>query len=195
VAKTHCQNCGESAARSYDNWLLCEKCAVRFEEQDQRWAEYQAGLITWNTSQHDPFWRGWLKSWELFTTIRTRATAEGQLLGAVADGEVFECLRGVYDPWLRVWRTETEVIVAYQSTWELPAEDSGLQVFHDWAAQLRQSAPLELGLVRDGSSYGAVSAGVGLPPVVKWAQAGDWAAMIRTWFVEGFDTRPLAPWP
>jgi hypothetical protein len=86
--------------------------------------------------------------------------------------------------------------VAYPTPEELyglPDSGEGLREFDAWVWHLRHSPPLELGFVRDRSSYGAVSTGVGLPPLVKWAQAGDWAAMGRTWFVgEG---RPLAPWP
>jgi hypothetical protein len=132
----------------------------------------------------------------LFVTLRDTAPRVGKRIHRAAGGEVFECLRGVHDCWLQVWVADTEVIVAYPTLEELyglPDSGEGLREFDAWVWHLRHSPPLELGFVRDRSSYGAVSKGVGLPPLVKWAQAGDWAAMGRTWFVgEG---RPLAPWP
>ena len=62
-----------------------------------------------------------------------------------------------------------------------------------WISHLRESPPQELGHVRGRCSYGAVSADIGLPPVVKWAQAGDWAAAARTWHVG--EDGPLTTWP
>jgi hypothetical protein len=180
-----CQNCGEPPSRTYDGWLLCEKCAGRFEESDQQWAEYQSGRIVWNASVHDPFWRGWLTSWELFATIHEFAPRVGNHIHSVAGGEVYECLRDVLNVWLQVWVADSELIATY-------ATEAGLLDFVGLVRHLRNSPALELGQVRDGSSYGAVSAGVGVPPVVKWAQAGDWAATARAWFMNG---RPLAPWP
>jgi uncharacterized Zn finger protein (UPF0148 family) len=43
VAEEHCQNCGEPAVRPYDGWLLCEKCALRFEEYDRNADARDAG--------------------------------------------------------------------------------------------------------------------------------------------------------
>jgi hypothetical protein len=42
---------------------------------------------------------------------------------------------------------------------------------------------LELGKVREASSYGAYVIPGHPLPVVKWAQTGDWAAIARNWFV------------
>jgi hypothetical protein len=177
-------------------WLVCQKCASRFEEYDRNAAARDAGQLQWNVSQHDPFWRGWLTSWELFAAVRDTAPRVGKHIHSVAGGDVYECLRGVYDCWLQVWVSGDEVLVAYPPSGELygwPDSPDGLHEFEGWARHLRGSAPLELGRVRDRCSYGAAFAGVGMPPVVKWAQAGDWAAAARTWYVgEG---RPLAPWP
>jgi hypothetical protein len=78
------------------------------------------------------------------------------------------------------------VVVAYPSIGErygLLSEVEGLHEFAEWIQHLRDSAPLELGKVRGRSSYGAArpSEHAG-PPVVKWAQCGDWAALARGWY-------------
>jgi hypothetical protein len=191
-----CQHCGEPAARCYDDWLLCEKCASRFEECDRNADARDAGLLQWNVSQHDPFWRGWLRSWELFAAVRDTAPQVGKRIHRVAGGDVYECLRGVYDCWLQVWVADAELLVAYPPSGELygwPDQAEGLHEFEEWVGHLRGSPPLELGRVRGRCSYGATSVCVGEPPIVKWAQAGDWAAAARTWHVG--ESRPLAPWP
>jgi hypothetical protein len=196
VPEARCQHCGEPAARLHGGWLVCGKCASRFEEYDRNADARDAGLLRWNTSQHDPFWRGWLTSWELFAAIRDTAPRIGKRIHSTCGGDVFECLRGMCGCWLQVWVTDTEVVVAYPTAGELygrPDVDEGLHEFEAWVGHLRHSAPQELGFVRGRCSYGAASRGAGTPPAVKWAQAGDWAAAARTWFIG--EERPLAPWP
>lgn len=191
-----CQNCGEPASRVQGDWQVCEKCAGRFEEYDRNRDAADAGLLDWNTSQHDPFWRGWLSSWELFAAIRDTAPRIGNCIHRVAGGQVFECLRSTIDCWLQVWLTDTEVLVAYPSMgerYDWSGDPDGPHQFVEWARHLRESQALELGLVRGRCSYGALFAGARVPPVVKWAQAGDWAMAARTWHI-GPD-RVLAPWP
>lgn len=73
------------------------------------------------------------------------------------------------------------------------ATPDGPHQFTEWAVHLRESPPLELGRVRERCSFGAVFAGDGVPPIIKWAQAGDWASAARTWHVG--EHGPLAPWP
>jgi hypothetical protein len=193
---SRCQHCGEPAARVQDAWLLCEKCASRFEEYDRNAEARDAGLLQWNTSQHDPFWRGWLTSWELYAAIRDTAPRIGRRILHIAGGDVFDCSHGVPNRWLQVWLSDNEVLVAYPPYGELygwAESPDGPQEFSAWARHLRNSPPLELGRVRGRCSYGATRTGVKTPPVVKWAQAGDWAAGARAWHVgEG---RVLAPWP
>lgn len=191
-----CQNCGEPAVQMQADWLVCARCAARFDEYDRNRAAADAGLFQWNTSQHDPFWRGWLTSWQLLATLRASAPRVGKHLARVADGDVFECLRGVYDCWLQVWLSNTEVLVAYPPTGELfgmPDHLEGLHQFAAWADDLRTAPSLVLGQARERCSYGAVVASVGGPPVVKWAQRGDWAAMAHTWYTEQNPTSPT--WP
>jgi hypothetical protein len=57
---------------------------------------------------------------------------------------------------------------------------AALPEFAGWIDHLRSTVPLQLGTARGRSSYGAETprcpAGF---PVLKWAQAGDWAAMAR----------------
>jgi hypothetical protein len=194
--ESRCQNCGEPATREQGGRLVCEDCACRFDEYDRNREAADAGLIQWTLSRHDPFWRGWLTSWELFAAVRETAPRVGKCIHTVAGGEVFECLRGAIDCWLQVWLTDTEVLVAYPPAGKLygwPDHPDGPHQFEEWAGHLRGSPPLELGRVRDRCSYGAVFGGAGVSPVVKWAQAGDWSAAARTWHIG--PGRPLAPWP
>jgi hypothetical protein len=194
--ESSCQHCGEPAVRVYDGWPLCEKCASRFAEYDRNRNAADSGLIEWNVSQHDPFWRGWLTSWELFAAFRDTAPRVGNRIHTIAGGDVFECLRGAADCWLQVWVSDDGVLVAYPPLSELygwTESPDGLHQFEEWAEYLRESPPLELGRVRDRCSYGALFAHVGVPPRGKWAQAGDWAAAGRTWHIGPH--RRLAPWP
>lgn len=179
-----CQSCGEPAALDDNHGPVCETCAARFAEYDRHRAAADAGVVQWNESLHDPFWRDWLESWELFAIACTMAPRIGRHIHSVAGGDIFECFREECECWLQVWVSDCEALIAYAPF----AERYGLQglaesphEFEAWAGHLRASPPLELGSVRDRCSYGAVSTGVGRPPMVKWAQAGDWAAMIRNW--------------
>jgi hypothetical protein len=175
---------------------VCEKCASRFEEYDRNADARDAGLLQWNVSQHDPFWRDWLLSFDLFAAVRDIAPRVGKRIHSVAGGDVYECLRGVYACWLQVWVAEAEVLVAYpplSDLYKVAPSTEGFHEFEGWIDHLRRSPPLELGCVRGRCRYGAASVRVGEPPVVKWAQAGDWAAAARTWNVG--ESRQLAPWP
>jgi hypothetical protein len=196
LTKPSCQNCGEPAARPYDGWTLCEKCALRFEEYDRNAGARDAGLLQWNVSRHDPFWRAWLTSRELFDTIRQTVPRVGTPIHSVLGGDVFEWGRGQH-PWVQVWVAPAEVVVAYASNSERYGrrdETEGLHELEGWIEHLRHSEPLELGRVRGRSSYGALSPRAEQHlPTVKWAQAGDWAALARGWFVG--DSRQRAPWP
>ena len=190
-----CRICGEPAVRSNDGWLVCELCDARLAEAERRWAEYEDGRITWNTSQHDPFWRGWLLSRELFETIHGTAPRVGQKLRSALGGDLFEYGRDS-SCWVQVWVAPSEVVAAYPSVDErfgrLDTEGGPFE-FEGWIGHLRYSAPLELGHGRGRCSYGATLPTASPSPVVKWAQAGDWAALARSWFIgEG---QVLAPWP
>lgn len=175
--------------------MLCRKCVLRFEEYDRNRAAADAGFLEWNVSQHDPFWRGWLTSRELFDAIRETAPRIGKLVHRAAGGDVFECLRGELSCWLQVWLSEDEVIVAYPTAGELynwPDDPDGFHQFDDWICHLRESPSLELGRVRDRCCYGVLFSGHGKRPKVKWAQAGDWASAARSWHAGA--RRELAPW-
>ncbi len=132
----------------------------------------------------------------MYTAIRGTAPQVGNRIDSIAGWDLFECLRGELDCWLQVWLSDTEVLVAYAPASERYGwldHPDGPHEFEEWATHLRGSPPLELGDVRDRCSYVAVFAGDGIPPIVKWAQAGDWASAARTWHVGGH--RQLGPWP
>jgi hypothetical protein len=177
-----CHDCGGPATREHAGYPLCEQCAAASEEYDRNHAAAAAGLIEWNTSLHDPWWRNWLTSRELYAAFRNSAPLAGRRIHTVAGGEVFECC--VHDRRLQVWLTDSEVLVAYAPVAEQygwPDHPDGPHQFEEWAAHLRGSPPLQLGRVRGRCSYGAAGATTGVPPSVKWAQAGDWAAAARAW--------------
>jgi hypothetical protein len=151
------------------------------------------GTLIWNTSFHEPWWRAWLTSWQLFATYRDMAPQVGRVIHRVAGGCVFEYHPADFAIWVQVWLAPGEMLVAYPSMAEVYGaqgpEFGGLFEFDEWVAHLRNSSPLELGYVRERCSYGAMWSGdISTPPVVKWAQAGDWAALARNWYIAGMDS-------
>jgi hypothetical protein len=188
------------ASRWFEGSWLCEKCASRFEEYDRNWRAHDAGQVDWNTSQHDPFWRGWLTSRELFDSIRATAPRLSQRIHSMFGGDVFEFDRGG-NCWVQIWLSATETVVAYPSLsdrYDWHDESEGLHEFADWIEHLHVSDALELGQVRGRSRYGAIAPTADRScPTVKWAQAGDWAALARGWYLQPFVEagRKLAPWP
>jgi hypothetical protein len=136
---------------------------------------------TWNTSQDDPWWRDWLTSRELFDVYHEVIPRIGTPIADLLDGTVFtyeQCNCEV-----EVWVSPTGVVVAYPSLVRYSTPDrrwETLSEFAGWIDHLRNAEPLPLGRVRGRSSYGASCPGQpASPPVVKWAQCGDWAALAR----------------
>lgn len=159
----------------------------QWEETAQLVALRESGHF--NVSRHEPWWRAWLTSWQLFTTYRDAAPRVGRPVHTVSGGTVFEYRPEQLSIWVQVWLAPGEVVVAYPSIAEQyggsPAEYGGLHEFAEWIDLLRRSPPLELGRTRDRSSYGARWSGqIADPPDVKWAQAGDWAALARNWYFD-----------
>lgn len=153
----------------------CAPCWEWYAEDQTRWAKVERSGGVWNAFKDDPWCRNWLISCELFETYRQFAPEYGRKIHAILRGDIFEYGRDTSCCWVQVWVAPREVIVAYDA--------GALGHFEPWVEHLRHSEPLELGQVRDGSSYGAyVITGHPLP-VVKWAQTGDWAALARGWFV------------
>ncbi len=141
----------------------------------------QASGGVWNCSQDDPWCRHWLLSRELFITYRHLAPRLGARVQSVNDGELYAW--GQENCRLLVWVSGTEVVVAYGTVDGFPEEESH-QIFAGLIHHLRHSEPLELGKVRERSSYGAVYPDRRKPlPLVKWAQYGDWAAFARHWYL------------
>jgi hypothetical protein len=121
-----------------------------------------------------------LLSRELFITYHHLAPRLGERVQGVLGGELFAW--GIPNCQVLVWVSSAEVVVNY-GTIDGYSEKERFQVFASLIHHLRHSEPLELGKVRDGSSYGAVSADRHNPlPKVKWAQFGDWAAFARGWY-------------
>jgi hypothetical protein len=153
----------------------------------------------WNVSRHDPWWRAWLTSWQLFATYRDVAPRVGVEVSAVFDGALYECNSDGEAISVQVWiaRTGRELIVAYPSFYEQHGlhEFGGPWEFEEWIGRLRLAPPFELGHGIDARCrYGATWSGdPATPPVVKWATSGDWAALARNWYyarVEGEASRP-----
>lgn len=191
---TSCQNCGLPATRIFDRWTLCEKCALRYQEQDRWWADYQAGRTPFNTSLYDPFYRGWLLSSELFDTVTEHAPTKCRKIDHFLGGDLLEFGRDT-GCWVQIWLAPNMVLVAYPTVGERNGFDwpeESIHEFNEWTWHLRNSEPQLLGHVRGRCSYGAYSVPGHTLPIVKWAQYGDWAALARTWFV---GDRTLAPWP
>jgi len=122
----------------------------------------------------------WLTSRQLFNTLLFFGPRKGVPICRVAGGDVFECGKGE-DCTIRIWVADLKVIVAYPNS--DPSAEGVDVTFEKWAGELREN-PLELGCVRDQSSYGAIWDGNERhPPTIKWAQAGDWAALARRCFI------------
>jgi hypothetical protein len=132
----------------------------------------------WNMSRDDPWWRDWLTSEELFRTYSARIRSLGRPVGALMDGTIYDFDSG-RSCHVRVWMSATEIIGMYSS--EFTANRSN--DFVPLIADLRNAPALELGRVRGDSSYGAYY-DVSTKLIIKWAQAGDWAAMVRNWHLE-----------
>ncbi len=193
--QSDCQVCSRPATGYYESLLLCAGCLDRMKECDHNWLMSEAGLFEWNTSAHDPFWRDWLQSRELFNVFRNTAQLDGKHLWHVAGGEVFEWSPEEIDCRLQVWVCNWEVMVAYPTAGELYGLDDdteGPHQFEEWRTHLRTSRPLETGMVRGRCSYGAFVADSNATPTVKWAQAGDWAAAARNFGCNG-DKRLMFP--
>jgi hypothetical protein len=129
-----------------------------------------------------------LISRDLFLTYHDLAPRFGKRIHTVLGGDVFECGRSELPGSgcaVDVWVSPTEVIVAYAPfrVSEKDPGDVGLKELEGLIHELRRSAPLPLGKVRDGSSYGARMERDEGSPVIKWAQYGDWAGLARGWYL------------
>jgi hypothetical protein len=135
-----------------------------------------------NQSRDDPWNRAWLTSRELFYAHANAARHGGVPIHSVLGGTVFEFGRDGNN-WLQVWASPTEVIAASPPSgarYGYHDESEVLHQFEELIRHLRGSDPLELGRVREGSSYGATCE-PGAAPVLKWAQRGDWMFHYRDW--------------
>src|SRR5689334_9634925 len=140
--------------------------------------------VDFNQSRDDPWQRAWLTSRELFIAYHNIARHGGEPIHRLLGGVVY-----AYDSGrscaVQVWVSPTEVIVAYHpvgSQYGFRDEREGFHEFDEWIHHLRRSEPLELGFVRNRSSYGAVfNPGVAAVPAVKWGQRGDWMFIPRDW--------------
>ena len=168
-----CSYCGTPAVPGKPDPPWCARCWEWYAEDQKRWVEVQQSGGIWNASQDDPWCRNWLISRDLFETYRQLAPKYGQKIHATLGGDVFEFGRES-SCWVQVWVARREVVVAY---------GDAASNFEHWVEQVRHSAPLELGQVREGSSYGAYVIPGHRLPVVKWAQTGDWAGLARGWFI------------
>jgi hypothetical protein len=176
-----CQGCGKPATPAPPGLPLCERCRGMAEEAERRWEEVHRAGGTWNTSQDDPFWRTWLTSRELFAVFHEIIPRLGTPIHSVLGGTVFAYEeRGCR---VEVWAAPGGVVVAYPVHGlyrDSESERAALPEFAGWIDHLRHAEPLELGRVRGRSSYGAEAPrSPDAIPVLKWAQAGDWAAMAR----------------
>ena len=179
--EVRCSYCGSPAVPDRPDPPWCARCWDWYAEDQKRWAEVHAAGGVWNPSQGDPWCRQWLLSRELFVTYHYLAPRLGERVQSFLDGELFQC--GIPICPVLVWLSGTEVVVGYGTIAGF-SEMERSHVFQSLVHHLRHSEPLELGKVRDGSSYGAVYADrrVALPEV-KWAQYGDWAGLARGWYV------------
>ena len=111
----------------------------------------------WNRSRHDPWWRDWLTSRELFDWYHDFFPRLGERLHGMLDGEVFEYKCDGNHP-IQAWISTSEVIVAYVPFDErhVVGTRGGLEEFAGWVDHLRCSEPMALGRVRGRSSYGAI---------------------------------------
>lgn len=136
---------------------------------------------SWNPSQDDPWWRDWLTSRALFAVYHEVIPRIGMPIGNLLGGTVFTCEESCCQ--VEVWVAPAEVVVAYPVWGQYTSPNQqreALPEFERWIDHLRHSEPLALGRVRGRSSYGAACpSSPAAPPAVKWAQAGDWAALAR----------------
>ena len=139
---------------------------------------------SWNPSQDDPWWRDWLTSRELFAVYHEVIPRIGTPIGSLLNGTIFTCEESRCQ--VEVWVSPAEVVVAYPvwgPQYTSPSQQrEALPEFEGWIDHLRHSEPLPLGRVRGRSSYGATGQSPSATAhAVKWAQAGDWAALARLW--------------
>jgi hypothetical protein len=122
-----------------------------------------------------------LLSRELFLTYHHLAPRFGARVQSLLDGELFAW--GIPNCEVLVWVSGAEVVVSF-GTLDDYTERERCEVWERLVHHLRHAEPLELGKIRERSSYGAVYADRREPlPEVKWAQFGDWAAFARGWYV------------
>ena len=176
-----CEYCGEATPPGPVGGRICARCRERDREDDWRWAEVAEAGGTWNTSQDDPWWRDLLMSRGLFDVYHEIIPRLGAPIADVLDGTVFAYERCSCE--VEVWVSPIGVVVAYPALGRYTTPDQRretLPEFSGWIDDLRHSEPLPLGQVRGRSSYGAIGpASPSAPPAVRWAQAGDWAALAR----------------
>jgi hypothetical protein len=176
-----CHWCGKPAISAQSGSPFCAHCHEREQESNRRWEEIAKAGGIWNPSRDDLWWRDWLTSRELFAVYHEVMPCVATPTHCLLGGTVF----GYEEPGCRVevWISESEVVVAYPVTGmyrDSELERAALIEFEGWIDHLRHSEPLELGSVRGRSSYGAAHSGLDdAAPTIKWAQAGDWAAMGR----------------
>jgi hypothetical protein len=176
-----CEWCGGPAVLAPGEPLYCARCRERDAEWHRNWEEVRRSGGDWSPSRHDPWWRDWLTSRELFDWYHDSFPRLGERIHSILDGEVFEYNGDGHHP-VQAWISTSEVVVAYAPSEERygAGPRGGLEEFAGWIDHLRHSEPLLLGRVRGRSSYGAIRTDCPTTaPVVKWAQAGDWAALAQ----------------
>jgi hypothetical protein len=160
----------------------CVRC-LRCEEEDA-WRERrrQQGEEPF-PRERCPWSNEWLASPELYHLLRERAVSREAHRGPLLGGDLFLHYPYPGDIGVQAWVSPGGIIVAYWSArWPQPPEGEA-QVWEGWIEHLLDSEPLEIGWVRDGSSYGAL----GPPhatalPILKWGQTGDWMGLAgRSW--------------
>jgi hypothetical protein len=184
----------DSLVRRYAKWTLENWPSGALPQLEGSFMEEELSWWgpTWNTSRDDPWWRDWLTSQELYAVLHDRIPRVGTPIRSLQGGTVFD-----YDSGrscrVEAWIAPAEIVVAYCQPL---LKECGPHEFEGWIADLRHSEPLELGRVRGRSSYGAACPDGSLAsPRIKWAQAGDWAAMARNWHLEELPHPGSEAWP
>lgn len=179
--RIRCEWCGRPATPAQPVPLICSRCRDREREYERRWQEVHETGGQWNPSRDDPWWRAWLTSSELFAVFHEVIPHVGTPIHILLGGTIF--VHEVSSCRVEVWVAPGGVVVAYPVMGmyiDSGRERAALPEFAGWIDHLRHSDPLQLGTVRGRSSYGAESPRCPFGfPVLKWAQAGDWAAMAR----------------
>jgi hypothetical protein len=170
--------------RSYAEWTR-ENRSGKNPRSEASLLEERLGWweSSWNVSRDDSWWSDWLTSKELFCTFHDKIEQNGRPILSLLGGTVFDYDSGSSSH-VKVWMTGSEMLCGYTSRSEIDEEGAGS--FATAIDYLRHSDPLELGnVLEEGFSYGAIYFAPAPAPVVKWAQAGDWAAMVRNWHLDG----------